>query len=79
MSFLHLSYDVAALSYAPFPPEFSLNPVLLSTRYGEITGQVDGVRVRAIEPVAHFAREFDVTVERFQTCAGTGVAGTPLL
>jgi hypothetical protein len=79
MSFLHLSYDVAALSYAAFPPEFILNPILLSTRYGEITGQVDGVRVRAIEPVAHFARDFDVTVESFKTCAGTGLARAPSL
>jgi hypothetical protein len=62
MSFLTLSYSRwASVSYSPFPADLRLIPVTLSTRHSEIQGPVKGVMVRAIEPVAHIRRDFEIT------------------
>jgi len=66
MSFLRLSHSRdTPVSYTPFPADLSLIPVTLTTRHAEIQGAYEGAVIRAIEPVAHIRREFDLTDLRF--------------
>ncbi|HVX66707.1 MAG TPA: hypothetical protein VHA11_08905 [Bryobacteraceae bacterium] len=51
----------ASESYAPFPAEPEMVPVTLSTWHSDVRRPVSGAMVRAIEPVAHIRRDFEVT------------------